>query len=219
MKIILVDDQTLVRKGLRSILSLQERMDIKGEAKNKQEALDLIQKKKPDLVIVDIQLGKENGFDLIAEVRELGVTCKFAVLIPLNETVPFLSPLTMDTKVEGYISLGAYPEEFVYALQTIYRGGKYYDPAIMDMILHSQHKPHPHSKRLKLLTSKEKEVLRILGKGYSNKQIAKKLFITENTVKKHMSQILAKLDLSDRTQAALYANEVGLVQYQCEASV
>lgn len=219
MKIVLVDDQTLVRKGLRSILSLQDQMDIKGEAKNKEEALELIQKEKPDLAIVDMQLGTENGFDLIAEVRELGCSCKFAVLIPLIDTVRLMPPITIETKVEGYISLGAYPEEFVYALQAIHRGGKYYDPAIMDMMLHSQNKPQTHNNRLMLLTSKEKEVLQTLGKGYSNKQIAKKLFITENTVKKHVSQILAKLELSDRTQAALYANEMGLVQYQYELTV
>ncbi len=217
MKIVLVDYQTIIRKGLISILSSQDTMEVSGEASNKQDALLLIQREKPDLAIVDFQLGKECGLELIAEARQLGCTCKFAILTYSKDPVFFERAKAMD--VDGYISLESHPEEFIYAFQMIQRGRKYYDPDIIDLLMQSQKKPGMDNSRVELLTSKEKEVLQNIGIGFSNRQIAKNLFITENTVKKHVSQVLSKLNLGDRTQAALYANETGLVQYKYDLLV
>ncbi len=212
MRIILVDDQTLVRRGLISILSLQKTMEVCGEAKNKLDALLLIQSEKPDLVIVDFHLGQESGLDLITETRQQGSTCKFAILTYSKDSLSFKRAKAMN--VDGYISRESNAEELIYAFQLIQRGRTYYDPDIIDLLLHSQKKSYADNSRVKHLTSKEIEVLQKLGIGFSNKQISECLFITENTVKKHVSQVLSKLDLGDRTQAALYANVTGLVQYE-----
>lgn len=217
MKIILVDDQTLIRKGIGSILSKQGMVQIAGEAKNKKEAVLLIQKEVPDLVLLDFYFNKECSVEVITEVRQLGIDCKFTMLMDAKDTLSFEVAIALD--VEGYISLDAHPEELLYAMQVIKRGKKYYDPIIIDFIMQSRSIPILDDHRLSLLTAKEKEILQKLGIGFTNKQIAGSLFITENTVKKHVSQVLAKLELADRTQAALYANVTGLVQYNYEIPI
>lgn len=108
MKIVLEDDQTLIHKGLISILSSQKTMEISGEARGKQEALTLIQRENPDLVIVSFHLGKESGLEVITEARKRGCTCKFIILIYSKDLLTFQHATVMD--VEGYISLEAHPE-------------------------------------------------------------------------------------------------------------
>ncbi|ATP41716.1 DNA-binding response regulator [Solibacillus sp. R5-41] len=211
MKILLVDEQAIIRRGLISILSSEDKLEISGEASSTQEALHLMQSERPDLTIVDFHLGNECGLELINEARKLGCTSKFAILTYSKDRESFQRAMAMD--VDGYISLNSHPEELIYAFQLIQKGRKYYDPDIIDMLVQTQKKHRMDTNLVELLTSKEREVLQKLGMGFSNKQIAKNLFISENTVKKHVSQILSKLDLSDRTQVALYANETGLVQY------
>lgn len=217
MKILLVNDQVIIRKGVISVLSLRDEIEVSGEANNKQGALHLIEREKPDLTIVDLHLGKECGLELITEARQKGCTCKFAILSYSKDRISFERATEMD--VDGYISLNSHPEELIFALQMIQKGRKYYDPDIIDMLVQTHKKPQLDTSRVELLTSKEKEVLQQLGMGFSNKQIAENLFITENTVKKHVSQVLSKLDFGDRTQVALYANQTGLVQYKHEVPV
>lgn len=209
MRIVVVDDQTLIRKGVISILSLQETMEVSGEAKNKQEALVLIQRKKPDLTIVNFDLRKGYGLEVIIEARQAGATCRFAVLTYSKD--PMFFARAKELGVHGYISLNAQPEELIYAIQVIQKGRKYYDPDIVDLLIQTQKKPQVDNNLVEKLTIKEKEVLKKLGMGFSNRQISESLFITENTVKKHVSHVLSKLNLGDRTQAALYANQAGLV--------
>lgn len=217
MKIVLANDQLLIRKGLVLTLSLPSGLDVVGEAKNKQESLQLIRKEQPDLLMIDFKLGHESGLEVIAEAKRLHVACKFAILTDLQDLLLFNHARKMG--VDGFISLQADPDELIYALHLIQRGRKYYDPDMIDLLIQSQREPLVDNRPLEQLTGKEIEVLEKLGMGYSNKQIANSLFITEHTVKKHVSQILAKLCLGDRTQAALYANETGLVQYQFDLPV
>lgn len=217
MKILLVNDQAIIRRGLISILSLEDNLEIIGEANNTQEALNLFQKEMPDLTIIDFQIGDESGLKLINEARKLGCTCKFAILTFSKDRESFQRALAIE--VVGYISLNSHPEELIYALQMIQKGKKYYDPEFIEMLIQTQEESTIDDSRLALLTSKEKEVLEKLGMGFSNKQIAHSLYISENTVKKHVSQVLAKLELGDRTQVALFANETGLVQFKHDVVV
>lgn len=212
MKILLVDDQAIIRRGLISILSSDDKSEIIGEASNTQEALELLQKEKPDLAIIDFKIGDECGLKLINEARKLECTCKFAILTFSKDYELFQLAMAMD--VVGYISLNSHPEELIYAIQIIKKGRKYYDPDLIDKLIQTQKESSIDDSRLALLTTKEKEVMQKLGMGYSNKQIAHSLYITENTVKKHVSQVLSKLELGDRTQVALFANETGLVQFK-----
>ena len=210
MKVVIVDDHPLVRKGLTSILSIDGTMEVLGEATNSREALELFKTTKPDLVLVDLRLGTESGLELITDAKGQGITCKFVVLTSSSEEIDFKK--AKEIGVEGYILKEALPEELLHALSVIRKGRKYYDTAVLELLMNSNH-PLVKDDHIEQLTPKEKEILIELGKGRSNKEISKTLYITEFTVKKHVSQVFAKLGLADRTQAALYANAKGLVTY------
>lgn len=209
MKVVIVDDHPLVRKGLTSILALDESMEVLGEATNSREAMELFNSLRPDLALVDLRLANESGLDLITKAMKQGIECKFVVLTSSIEEKDFIR--AKETGVDGYVLKEAFPEELIHALKVVGKGRKYYDPGVLDLAMRSGEAVD--NGELEQLTPKEKEVLIELGKGHSNKEISKTLFITEYTVKKHVSQILAKLGLVDRTQAALYANAKGLVTY------
>ena len=209
MKVLIIDDHPLVRKGLSSILTL-EGMEVVGEARNRQLAIELLKFKKPDVALVDLRLGHESGLDLIVEALQLNLDCKFVVLTSSTDETDFKRAKLIG--VDGYILKEALPEELVHALRVVAGGRKYYDPGVMDLLIDSR-KPVLVDGQFEQLTPKEKEVLLELGMGHSNKEISMKLYITEYTVKKHVSQVLAKLNLADRTHAALYANVKGLVRY------
>lgn len=197
MRIILVDDHPLVRKGLISVLSLEKDIEIIGEASNNEEAVKLINEKEPDLALIDLRLGEDNGLDIIEYFNKRKTQCKFLVLTSSSNEWDFKK--AKDFGSHGYILKEALPEELIYAVQLVSRGRKYYDPGIMDELMDES-----NNGILEELTDREQEVLISLGEGLSNKEIADKLFISIYTVKKHVSQILAKLNLADRTQAALY---------------
>ncbi|MEK5037223.1 response regulator transcription factor [Sporosarcina sp. FSL K6-3457] len=211
MQIVIVDNHPLVRKGLAYLLSLDTTMNFLGEAANNREALALFHKTKPNLAIVDLHLGNESGLDLILEAKQQGITCKFVVLTSSTKEIDFKRAQEID--VDGYVLKEALPEELIHALRMIGRGRKYYDPGVLDLVMMSKENLFQKDCHVNQLTPKEKEVLLELGMGLSNKEISKALYISEYTVKKHVSQVLAKLELADRTHAALYANAKGLVTY------
>ena len=209
IKILIVDDHPLVRQGLMSLLTLEDDLSLIGEAANNSEAFQIIMEKKPDVVLVDLRLGKESGFDLIDKVSAKDdYPCKFIVLTSSAHLADFQKAQKMGAN--GYILKEALPEEMLHAIRLISTGRKYYDPGIMEMVMQVEIEENSHN----TLTPKELEVLQELGIGLSNREIASKLFISENTVKKHVSQILEKLNLSDRTQAALFANVKGIAAYK-----
>lgn len=199
MKIVIIDDHALVRQGLISILSLEDNIDIVGEGKNVEEGLSIILKYKPDISLVDLRLKNENGLNIIKKAKDMNIKSKFVVLTSSANQRDFIE--AEKCNVDGYILKESFPEELLYGINIINRGRKYYDPILLEYKMAKTKK-----EAFENLTSRENEVLLLLGKGMTNKEISTKLFITENTVKKHVGSILGKLDLHDRTQAALYAN-------------
>ena len=194
MRIMIVDDHPLVRKGLISVLSLENNIEVIGEASNNNDAIKFITDKKPDIALVDLRLGNENGLYIIDYFNKKNTECKFMILTSSANEWDFKK--AQELGAQGYILKEALPEELIYAIQLVARGRKYYDPGILDEIMNES--------LLGELSEREQEVLMSLGEGLSNKEIAEKLFISIFTVKKHVSQVLEKLDLADRTQAALY---------------
>lgn len=180
MRIVIVDDHPLVRKGLASVLTLNESMEVLGEATNSREAMDLFCSSKPDLALVDLRLGNESGLDLITNARKQGITCKFVVLTSSTEEEDFIR--AKEIGVDGYVLKEAFPEELIHALRIIGKGRKYYDPGVLDLVMRSGDSID-EDKHIEQLTPKEKEVLIELGKGHSNKDISLALYITEYTVK------------------------------------
>lgn len=210
MKVVIIDDHPLIRYGLQSLFSLDNSIEVLGEATNRKEAIQLFSETQPDIAMIDLRLGNDSGIELVKKAMQKGYKCKFVILTSSVVVSDFKK--AKEIGVDGYILKEALPEELMNALHIIHRGRKYYDPSIIELMMNS-HEPLEEDLLVEQLTPKEKEVLIELGMGLSNKEISKKLFITEFTVKKHVSQIFAKLGLADRTQAALYANSKGLVKY------
>lgn len=204
MNVVIVDDHPLVRQGLKSILSIEKDIEVVGEAANIPHACEMIEKNAPDIVIVDLMLGNNCGLDLIKKFKQMNYDIKFIILTSSADLEAFKQAEKLG--VDGYVLKDALPEEFLYAIHLVEKGRKHYDPVILDNVI-SSHFQDP----IQELTARERDVLLTLGKGLKNNEIARELNITEYTVKKHVSNILDKLRLSDRTQAALFAHEKGLV--------
>jgi two-component system nitrate/nitrite response regulator NarL len=207
MNIVVVDDHPLVRKGISMVLSLENDLNICSEATTVEEALEAISKTDPDLVLLDLRLVEGSGLDVVKKTREIGVSCKFIVLTSSSTVEDFLK--AEEVGIDGYVLKEALPEELLYAIRLVSRGRKYYDPALLELKM-----KEAADDPINELTPREQDVLMALGEGLPNRQIAQRLFITEYTVKKHVSQILSKLELADRTQAALFANSKGLVSFR-----
>ncbi|MDD2433015.1 MAG: response regulator transcription factor [Clostridia bacterium] len=206
MKIVIVDDHPLVRQGIRSLLSLEDKMEVIGEAATFREAVQLIEKQRPNLAIVDLRLGESSegsGLDVVETCQKRGLKCKFIILTSSPSTLDFQKACAAD--VEGYLLKEAFPEELLMTIKLVGKGRKYFDPSLMETVVYKK------NQAWEKLTTKEQEVLLLLAEGWTNREIAEKLYIGESTVKKHVSQILAKLELTDRTKAAFYVYNQGLI--------
>ncbi|NMA66053.1 MAG: response regulator transcription factor [Clostridiaceae bacterium] len=199
MRVLVVDDHPLVRKGLISTLDFEKDVEEIQEASNVEEAMSILSKDRPEVTILDLYLGKEDGLEIVDKARNRKIDSKFIVFTSSSRKRDFERAKSMD--VDAYILKAAITEDILYAFKAISRGKKFYDSDILENKYNAS-KETP----LDELTERELEVLKLLGQGYSNKQIANELFISEHTVKKHVSSILEKLELSHRTEAALLAN-------------
>ncbi len=200
MNVLVVDDHPLVRKGVKSILSMEDNISEVWEASCMSEALLILTSRNPDITLVDINLGLEDGLETIKAAQEKNVATKFIVLTSSSKKEDFVKAQKLD--VDGYILKEAFTEDIIYAIHVVERGRKFYDPDIMHHCV-TQSK----DRLLDELSPREKDVLAELGNGLSNIQIAEKLYISEHTVKKHVSSILSKLNFSHRTEAALYVSK------------
>lgn len=201
MIVLIVDDHPLVRKGLTTILSLENSIEKISEASNIEQAMSLLEKEKADIAIIDLRLGKECGLDIVDRAKKNLYSTKFVILTSSMRKEDFQR--AQDAGVEGYILKDAFTDDITYALRVVSRGKKYIDPEILSYLQNQLDSTNPEH-----LTNREKEILVVLGEGLSNQQIADKLVLSENTVKKHISSVLSKLGLQHRTQAAIYANSI-----------
>lgn len=201
MKLLVVDDHPLVRKGISSIFSFEGNVAAVLEASNINEAMTLIGSEVPELSIVDLNLGKEDGLELVMRARSEGAKTKFVILTSSVRKEDFIR--SEEVGIDGYILKEAFAEDILYAINLVMRGKKFIDSEI----LRYQAENNTKDDYLNDLTPREEDVLRELGKGLSNMEIAENLFISENTVKKHVSNILLKLNFNHRTEAALFANQ------------
>ncbi|ABR46716.1 two component transcriptional regulator, LuxR family [Alkaliphilus metalliredigens QYMF] len=200
MRILIVDDHPLVRKGIASILFLEKDVHEIKEAENIEEAIDMMAKFSPEITLIDLNLGRQDGLEIVNKARAKGMATKFIVLTSSSKREDFLR--AREAGVDGYILKEAFAEDILYALRIVLRGKKFIDPEVIQY----QTSDIRENSHLDELTPRERDVLTELGKGLSNFEIGKQLFISEHTVKKHVSNILSKLELNHRTQAALFVN-------------
>ncbi len=206
IKVIIVDDHPLVKEGVEAVIRLEPDLELAAAAGRVKEALQLIHSQLPDVALVDLRLQEEHGLELVKKGRDINSHTRYLILTSYATEEEIRR--AMEEKVEGYILKEALPEELTSAIRRVARGKNYFDPAVVQYALEYRHKNKAEG--LGELTSRELEVLKSLARGLSNRDIAEKLVISEHTVKKHIGQILEKLQLRDRTQAALYAVSKGL---------
>lgn len=207
MKVVVVDDHPLVWEGIKSVLEQEEDMELVGWANSGQEAERMLSENQPDIALVDLRLPGEYGINIVNKLRPLIPNCRFIILTTFADHQDIKQ--AMEARVDGYVLKEALPQEMISALRLVHRGRPYYDPAVMQIIMQKQNK---QEKLLSELTEREKDVLNAIADGLSNKEIAGKLYVSENTVKKHVSSILSKLGLKDRTKAAIFAASCGIVK-------
>ncbi|MED1115365.1 response regulator transcription factor [Bacillus paramycoides] len=207
IKLLLVEDHHIVRRGLVFFLKSREEFEIIGEAENGEEALTFVQKEKPDLVLMDLSMPKMDGIEATKLIKQYDKTIKILMLSSFSEQDYVLPAL--EAGADGYQLKEVQPEQLVASIIAVYQGNTNFHPKVTPALLGrpavKKEKENPFS----MLTKREQEVLREIAKGRSNKEIAAELHITEQTVKTHVSNVLAKLEVDDRTQAALYAVKHG----------
>ncbi len=196
-RLLLVDDHPIVREGLRAYLALQPGLEVVAEAADVTEALRQVEKTKPDLVLLDVKLEGESGLSLLAELRRTEGAPRVLLLTSFLDEDYLREALRLGAA--GYLLKRAGQGALVDGIRAALRGERILDPAAAALL------PTLGDDPLKRLTPRETEVLGLLAEGLSNKAVAKRLGVGEKTVKTHVSSVLAKLELKDRTQAALYA--------------
>jgi NarL family two-component system response regulator LiaR len=207
IRVLIVDDHAVVREGLRTFLGLQDGIDVVGEAADGDEALVEAERLRPDVVLIDLVMPRVDGVQAMRELRRRSPRTRAVVLTSFLDDERLLP--AMRAGAAGYLLKNAEPKDIAGAVRAAAAGEALIDPAVgAKLVAALEHGPESRADRL---TSREREVLALVGRGYANKRIASELGIAEKTVKTHVSHVLAKLGVADRTQAALYAVREGLV--------
>ncbi|MGD8384526.1 MAG: response regulator transcription factor [Lysobacterales bacterium] len=212
IKVMLVDDQNLVRKGVRSLLELSEEIEVIAEASDGAEAIRTIPGVNPDVVLLDMRMPGKSGLDVLQHLSGEGCLPPTIILTTFDDDELVLAGIKAGAK--GYLLKDVSLEELVSALKTVAAGGSMVKPAVSQRLLKGLQNMHTDFSSLDRpdpLTGRETEILRLMAGGYSNKEIANSLGVAEGTVKNHVSNILSKMGVRDRTRAVLKAFEMKLL--------
>lgn len=212
IKVLLVDDQTLVRQGLKSLLDLSEEVVVVGEAENGQTALEAVETSQPDVVLMDIRMPEMDGIAAVAELTKQHPKLPTLMLTTFDDHASVMAAIQAGAK--GYLLKDVSLETLVEAIQTLHRGESWIQPVVTERIIKGLQSVRPHKPVAELmepLTDKELAVLRLIAAGLSNQEIAESLYKSTGTVKNQVSSLMAKLDVRDRTRAVLKAIELGLL--------
>ena len=215
IKVLLVDDQEMVRKGFRLLLETEEDMEIVGEAENGAEAVTQSSRTKPDVVLMDIQMPVMDGLEATRQIVSLktGTAPRVLILTTFEKDEYIFGALRAGAS--GFLLKNAPPEDLIDAVRIVANGNALLAPSVTERIISEFAKislPDKRKSELGQLTEREVEVLGLLAKGSTNAEIANALFISEATVKTHVSNLFSKLDLRDRVQAVVFAYETGLIR-------
>ncbi len=212
VRIVLADDHTILREGLRALLSADPDFEIIGEANDGREAVRCVEQQQPDLLLMDLSMPRMSGMDAISEIKKRYPKTKIIALTVHNTEEYLLS--TLQAGVDGYVLKDATHNELVIAIQNVMAGKPYLSPGISENIikgyLEGKEDSLPASSWQKL-SQREREVLKLIAEGYKNKEIAEDLCISLKTVEKHRANLMKKLDLHNAAVLTVYAMEKGLV--------
>lgn len=207
IKILLVEDQTLMRQGLKTILDLEPGLHVVGEAGDGERGVQLALELRPDVILMDVQMPRLNGVDAIARLCGQWPAAKIIILTTFDRDDYVYQGVRAGAM--GYLLKDAPANRLIETIRRVHAGEAFIQPEIASRALREMMRPA--STAAESLSERERDVLVLLAQGASNKEIAEKLFITEGTVKNHVSNILTKLQAENRTQAADIARKQGLV--------
>src|SRR5437868_15410268 len=202
ISILIVDDHAIVRQGLRTYLDLQADMHVVGEAADGKQAIEKVKDLLPEIVLMDLVMPGMDGVQATREITAISPSTRVIVLTSFSEDEQAFSYIKPGAR--GYLMKDVLPQDLARAIRTVHRGEAQLDPEIARKLMHEFSNPQPTAPKHDL-TERELEVLRLISLGKTNRDISEELVLSEKTVKTHVSNILQKLHLSDRTQAAVYA--------------
>jgi len=212
IRVCLVEDQTLVRQGIQTLLGLVDDIDVVAEAKDGDEALSVIPQSRPDVVLLDMYLPKRNGLEVLRELKRSEFFPPTLILTTFDEDKFVLGGLQAGAK--GYLLKDVSLEQLTNAIRTLAGGGTLVYPAVTQRALDNFDRikcDFPSTETPERLSGREVEILRLVARGYNNREIADALTIAEGTVKNYISSILSKMGVRDRTRAVLKALEEGFL--------
>jgi DNA-binding NarL/FixJ family response regulator len=214
IRVLLVDDQRLIREGIRTLLELEDGLDVCGEAENGEDALPAYEQLLPDVVLMDIRMPKLDGVEATRRICTRWPAARVIILTTFDDDEYIFEGLRAGA--QGYLLKDVSGEELTQAIRTVSAGGALIQPSIARKVLaeFSRLAPPTQERRLELMESlseREQQILQLVAHGLTNRQIAERLFLAEGTVKNYVTTILQKLNVEDRTQAALLAQNMGLL--------
>ncbi len=209
IRVLIADDHTIVRKGVRAVIGNKRDIELVGEARNGDEAVAQVRCLKPDVTIMDLVMPVKSGVEAIREIKAADAETRILVLTSFGEDDLVLTAIKAGAR--GYLLKDSSPHELIEAIRSVFRGESSIDPAVAQTLIFKASQNETCRPPVVQLTERETEVLKLIAQGMSNESIARELVIGEGTVRGHVSNILEKLHLESRTQALLYALHEGLV--------
>ncbi len=209
VEVIIADDHSMVREGLKQLLELDGDIVVIGEASDGVECLDLLEKKLPQALLLDINMPNMNGLEVLEKIKEKNLDTKVIILTVHNEVEYLLK--AVEIGIDGYMLKDSNSDELKKAIYSVIDGESYIQPNLIPILNSKMIERDVEKEKLALLTKRELEVLKLMAVGSYNKEIGEKLNISERTVKNHISSIFKKIDVSDRTQAAIFAIRNNLI--------
>ena len=210
VKVIIADDHKMVREGIKQLIEFSGNIQVIAEAGNGLECLEKLEKDLPDVLLLDINMPEMNGLEVLKYIRKNKIKTKVLILTVHNEIEYLVN--AVDLKVDGYILKDSESEVLKSAIYSVCDGENYFQPELIPLLNSRMINRNMDNEKIKSLTKREIEVLKAIAEGLLNKEIATNLGISERTVKNHISNIFKKIDVADRTQAAVFAIKNNVVK-------
>lgn len=209
IKVMIADDHVLMREGVKQLLEFDGSIEVIAEAADGLECLESLKSVKPDVLLLDINMPNKNGLETLEEIKKNNIKVKVIFLTVHNEVDYLLK--AVEIGADGYVLKDSGSAELINAIQIVMNGESYIQPDMIPILNSKMVVRNSDREKIKGLTKRELEVLVLVSEGMFNKEIADKLSISERTVKNHISSIFKKIDVSDRTQAAVFAIRNSLI--------
>jgi DNA-binding NarL/FixJ family response regulator len=213
IRVMIVDDHAVIRAGLRMLIEHDQTMNVVAMAGSRAEALSLAATTRPDIIILDLILGDDDGLTFLPELREVSPTSRVVVLTGVAN--PDSHRMAIRRGAMGIVLKEHAAELLLKAIQKVHEGEVWIDRSMMGSMIHEINRPgdvDPEKAKITTLTDREREVITLVGEGLKNRQIAERLFITETTVTHHLSSVFSKLEVTDRLELLIYAFRHGLAK-------